>query len=71
MENARSYGDIKLKTTDNRRNTLASEPNYHTTKHFSKELMTIEMDNINVKMNKPVYLVLLIVDTIKVTMYEY
>ena len=31
-ENARKHRDIKLVTTDKRRNQLASEPNYHTTK---------------------------------------
>ena len=34
MENVRKYRDIKLLTTDKRRNRLASEPNYHTTKYF-------------------------------------
>ena len=32
MENVRKHRDIKLVTTDRRRNRLASEPNYHTTK---------------------------------------
>ena len=34
MENVRKHGDIKLVTTERRRNYLASEPNYHTTKCF-------------------------------------
>ena len=34
MENVRKPRDIKLITTDKRRNQLALEPNYHTTKHF-------------------------------------
>ena len=32
MDNVRKQRDIKLVTTDRRRNQLASEPNYHTTK---------------------------------------
>ena len=32
MENLRKYRDIKLITTNKRRNQLVSEPNYHTTK---------------------------------------
>ena len=32
MENFRKHRDIKLVTTDKRRNRLASEPNYHTAK---------------------------------------
>ena len=35
MENVRNYRDIKLVTTDKRRNQLASEPNYHASKNFS------------------------------------
>ena len=34
MENIRNHRDIKLVTTNERRNESASEPNYHTTKHF-------------------------------------
>ena len=43
MENVRNHRDIKLVTTDKRRNQLASEPSYHTPKYFSENLMTIEM----------------------------
>ena len=43
MENVRKYRDIKLVTTYKKRNPLALEPNYHTTKHFSENLMAIEM----------------------------
>ena len=42
MENVRKHRDIKLVTTDKRRNQLASEPNYHTTKYFSENLIAIE-----------------------------
>ena len=38
MENERKYRDIKLVTTDKRRNQLVSEPNYHATKWFSENL---------------------------------
>ena len=54
MENVRKHRDFKLVTTDKRRNELASEPNYHTTKHFSDNLMAIEMKKRRVKMNKPI-----------------
>ena len=32
MENVRKHRNIKLETTERRRNYLVSEPNYHTTK---------------------------------------
>ena len=34
MENVRKHRDIKLVTTDKRRNQLVLEPNYHTIKCF-------------------------------------
>ena len=43
MENVRKRRDIKLATTDEKRNKLVSEPNYHTTKHFLENLLAIEM----------------------------
>ena len=36
MENVRKHRDIKLVTTDKRRNQLASEPNYTTKNTFQK-----------------------------------
>ena len=53
MENVRKHRDIKLVTIDKKRNQLASEPNYHTRKIFSKNLLAIEMKKTKVKMNKP------------------
>ena len=56
MENVRKHRDIQLVTTNERRNSLVSEPNYHTTEWFSEDLLATEMKKIKVKMNKPVYL---------------
>ena len=38
MKNVRKHRNIKLVTTDKRRNQLASEPNYHTTKNVPENL---------------------------------
>ena len=48
MENVRKHRDIKLVITEERRNYLVSEPNYHTTKFFSERLLTIEMKKTNI-----------------------
>ena len=56
MENVRKDRDIKLVTTDKRRNQLSSELNYHTAKYLSENLLAIEMKKTKVKMNKLVYL---------------
>ena len=56
MENVRKHRDIKLVTKDKRRSQLVSQPNYHTTKWISENLLAIEMKKVKVKMNKPAYL---------------
>ena len=65
MENVRKHSDIKLVTNDTKRNKLVSEPNYLTTKWFSKTLLAIEMKKKKktvIKANKSMY---------KIRMYEY
>ena len=52
MENVRKHRDIKLETTEKRRNYLVSEPNYHTTKFFTENLLVIEMKKTQIYMNK-------------------
>ena len=71
MENMSNHRDIKLVTINERRNKLVSEPNYHTSKQFSENLLAIEMKKTKVKMNKPVYLGQAIFDISKALMYEF
>ena len=73
MENVRKHRHIKLVTTDKRRNQLASEPNYHAIKGFSENLFqkAIKMKKTKVKMNKPVYLGLSLLEISKTVMYEF
>ena len=68
MENVRKHRDIKLVTTEEKRIKLVSEPNYHTAKHFN--LLVIKMKKTKVKMNKPVYLGISILDISKILMYK-
>ena len=71
MENVRKYSDIKLMTTDEKRNKLVLEPNYHITKRFSENLLAIEMKLKKVKANKPVYLGMSKLDISKMLMYKF
>ena len=71
MENVRKHRDIKLVTTVEKRIKLVSEPNYHTTKQFSENFLTIEMKKTKVKMNKLVYLGMSTLDISKTLMYEF
>ena len=71
MENVRKHRDIKLVKTDKKRNKLVSEPNFHTMKLIDNNLAIIEMKKVKVKMNKPIYLGLSILDRSKITMHEF
>ena len=71
MENIRKHRDTKLVTTDKKRNKLVSEPNYHTINLISEDLSIIEMKKTKVKMNKPIYLGLSIMEISKTLMYEF
>ena len=71
MENVRMHRDIKLVTTNRERNYLISEPNYHTTKCFPENVFAIEIKKVKVKMNKPVYLGLSILEISKTLMYKF
>ena len=71
MENVRKHRSIKLVATEGRRNYLASEPNFDTTKFFTENLLVIEMRKTQVLMNKLVYLGLSILDLSKTVVYEF
>ena len=71
MENVRKHRDIKLVTTEEQRSKLVSETNYHKTKHFTENQLAIEMKKTKVKMNKPLYLGMTILDISKTLMYEF
>ena len=71
MENIRKHIDIKLVTTDKRRSRLVSEPNYYTINLISEDLSIFEMKKTKVKINKPIYLGLSILEISKILMYEF
>ena len=61
MENVRKTRDIKLVTTERRRNYLISEPNYHTISNRNEKTQRL--------MNKPVYLGISIIELTKILIY--
>ena len=71
LENVRNHRDIKLLTSDKRRKGLVSEPNYHLHKKFSNHLMAIGMKKTRVKISKPLYLGMSILDISKTLMYKF
>ena len=71
MEKMRKHRDIKLVTTERKRNCLVSERNYLTTKFFTENLSAIEIEKTKILMNKPVYLGISILELSKILMYEF
>ena len=62
-ENVRNHRDIKLVTTDRRKSYFLSEPNFHTIKCFSENLLKIQINKTKLIINNPVSLGLSISDT--------
>ena len=71
MENVRNHRNIKLVTTNFKRKLLVSKPNYHTCKHFSKDLMAIELKKTKVYMNKLICVGQTVLDISKTLMYTF
>ena len=71
IENVRKHRDIKLVTTERRRNYLVLEPYYHTTKFFIENLIVIEIKKTESLMNKSVHLGLLILKLSKILKHEF
>ena len=70
IENVRKDRDIKLVTTERRRNYLVSEPHYHTTKFFTESLLAIEKKKSEILMNNPACSGLSKLELSKILMYE-
>ena len=63
--------DIEPVATERRRITKESEPNYHTTKLFSGNLLAIEVRKRQIVMGKPLYLGLIMLELNKILKYEF
>ena len=63
--------NIKLVTTDSKKNYLVPEPIYDTKNFLTEKLLATEMRKTKILMNKPVYLGLPILDLSKTVMYEF
>ena len=66
-KNVRNHRDIKLVTPDKWRKRLVSEPNHYSHKKLSDHLIAIKMKKRRVKMTKPLYLGMSILDISNIT----
>ena len=67
----KKHRDIKLVTTERRRNYLALERNYHSTVFFTENLLAMEMKKSEILINKHVNLGLWILELSKILMNEF
>ncbi|XP_057297634.1 uncharacterized protein LOC130628666 [Hydractinia symbiolongicarpus] len=71
MENIRNHRNIKLVTNEAAYSKLVMQPNFKGGKYFSKNLMSMEMGRMGIRMNKPIYVGAAILDRSKMVMYEF
>ncbi|CAP25731.1 Protein CBG05187 [Caenorhabditis briggsae] len=71
MENVRERVDVRLVTDENKIVKLASKPNYKRTIMYNKELSAVEMEKINITLDKPIYVGFAILDLSKWLMYDF
>ena len=71
MENVRKHRDIKLATTEEKKINQFQNQIIIQQKYFSKYLLAIKMKKTKVKMNKPVYLGMSILDISKTLMNDF
>ena len=71
MENIRNRVDVKLVNTVEKARKLIAKPDFRSYKIFNENLISVHMKKTSLRMNKPVYLGMCILDLSKIIMYEF
>ena len=71
MENVRNRVDVKLVTNKKALNKLVKKANYKRVNEFHENLVAVHMEKATVKLDKPIYLGMAILDLSKTLMYEF
>ncbi len=71
MENVRNRVNVKLVTNEKALNKLVKKPNYKRVSEFDENLVAVHMERTTVKLDKPIYLGMYILDLSKTLMYEF
>ena len=71
MENVRNRVNVKLVTNKKALNKLVKKANYKRVNEFHENLVAVHMEKATVKLNKPIYLGMSILDLSKTLMYRF
>jgi hypothetical protein len=71
MENVGKRVDIRLVNNEKKWNKLAQKHNFKSASIFSENLVAVHMKRTSVKVNKPIYLGMSILDISKTLMYDF
>ena len=71
MENMRNRIDVKLVNNKEHYLKLASKPSYILHKIFDSKLVATQKSKVSLKLNKPSYIGMCILELSKVLMYEF
>jgi hypothetical protein len=71
MENVRNRVDIRLVNNEKKWNKLAQKHNFKSATIFSENLVAVHMKRTSVKLTKPIYLGMSILDLSKTLMYDF
>ena len=71
MENIRNRIDVKLVTEEKELEKLVKKPNFDRINIFTEDLVAVHMKKSTIKLNKPIYLGMSILDLSKTLMYDF
>ena len=71
MENLRKHANVKLVSMKKKMLKLAAKPNFKTFKIFNENLVAVEMQKVNILLNRPIYVGFTILDLSKFLMYDF
>ena len=71
MENLHKHVDVKLVNKKKNMLKLSAKPNFKTFKIFNENLVAVEMQRVNILLNRPIYVGFTILDLSKYLMYDF
>ena len=71
MENVKKRVDVRLVQTENRLKKLTAKPTFKSFKIFNEDLIGVELKQAKVKLCKPIYCGMCILDLSKYAMYDF